>query len=70
MTLPAVQEAMMKGKPLIGGFDQRHIVEPMGGTRRVTPESDPPDPGIANHVGHWLFPKWRRGVDFPPCINS
>lgn len=31
MTLPAVQEAMMKGKPLIAGFDQRHIVEPIGG---------------------------------------
>jgi quinol monooxygenase YgiN len=31
MTLASVQEAIMKGKPLIAGFDQRHIVEPIGG---------------------------------------
>ena len=31
LTLPAVREAMAKGKPLIAKFDQRVITEPVGG---------------------------------------
>ena len=31
MTLASVQEAMMKGRSLIAEFDERHIVEPIGG---------------------------------------
>ena len=31
LTLPAVREAMTKGKPLIAKFDQRVITEPAGG---------------------------------------
>lgn len=31
MTLPGVQEAMMTGKPLIHEFEERHVVQPVGG---------------------------------------
>lgn len=31
LSLPSVQEAISKGKPLIAGFGERHIVEPVGG---------------------------------------
>ncbi len=31
LTLPAVQEAMRKGRPLMAGFEARHVVEPVGG---------------------------------------
>jgi quinol monooxygenase YgiN len=31
LTLPSVQEAIMKGRPLIAGFGDRHIIEPIGG---------------------------------------
>jgi len=31
LSLPTVQAAIAKGRPLIAGFDQRHIVTPMGG---------------------------------------
>lgn len=29
--LPAVQQALTKGKPLITGFGQRFVTEPVGG---------------------------------------
>lgn len=31
LSLPAVQEAMRKGRPLIEGFGQRHVTAPVGG---------------------------------------
>lgn len=31
LSLPAVREAIAKGKPLIAGFDQSVITEPVGG---------------------------------------
>jgi quinol monooxygenase YgiN len=33
LTLPAVQEAIAQGRPLIAGFGERFITEPVGGTR-------------------------------------
>ncbi len=31
MSLPSVQEAIVKGKPLIASFAERHTIEPIGG---------------------------------------
>ncbi len=31
LSIPSVQDAISKGKPLITGFGDRHIVEPVGG---------------------------------------
>ncbi|MDQ8185372.1 putative quinol monooxygenase [Pelagicoccus sp. SDUM812002] len=31
LSLPSVQEAISKGKPLIAGFADRHVIEPIGG---------------------------------------
>jgi len=31
LTLPAVQEAIAKGRPLIAGFDERTVTEPVAG---------------------------------------
>lgn len=31
LQLPAVQDAIARGKPLIAGFDQRVVTEPVGG---------------------------------------
>ena len=31
LSLPSVQEAIAKGRPLIAGFGERHIVNPVGG---------------------------------------
>jgi quinol monooxygenase YgiN len=33
LTLPAVQEAIAQGRPLIAGFGERFVTEPVGGTR-------------------------------------
>ena len=32
LALPAVKEAIAKGRPLIAGFDQHHVTEPVGGS--------------------------------------
>ena len=32
LQLPAVQQAIAEGRPMIAGFGARHIVTPMGGT--------------------------------------
>lgn len=31
LQIPAVQNAIAKGKPLIAGFGDRHVVDPVGG---------------------------------------
>ena len=31
LTLPAVKEAIIKGRPLIAGFGQRYVTTPIGG---------------------------------------
>lgn len=31
LTLPAVQEAIAKGRPFIAGFEERTVTEPVGG---------------------------------------
>lgn len=31
LTLPAVRDAIAKGRPIIAGFDERHVTEPVGG---------------------------------------
>ncbi|NKB89149.1 MAG: antibiotic biosynthesis monooxygenase [Acidobacteria bacterium] len=31
LTLPSVQEAISKGRPLIAGFTERHVTTPVGG---------------------------------------
>ena len=31
LTLPAVRDAIAKGRPMIAGFDERHVTEPVGG---------------------------------------
>lgn len=31
LALPSVREAIAKGRPMIAGFDERHVTEPMGG---------------------------------------
>ena len=31
LSLPAVQQAIARGKPLIAGFDERIVTEPVGG---------------------------------------
>jgi len=31
LTLPAVKAAIAKGRPLIAGFSDRHVIEPVGG---------------------------------------
>lgn len=31
LSLPSVQEAIRRGRPLIAGFDRRQVTEPLGG---------------------------------------
>jgi quinol monooxygenase YgiN len=31
LELPAVRDAIAKGRPLIAGFDEQHVTEPVGG---------------------------------------
>lgn len=37
LALPAVREAIAKGRPMIAGFDERHVTEPVGGWGLGTP---------------------------------
>jgi quinol monooxygenase YgiN len=31
LALPSVRDAIAKGRPMIAGFDERHVTEPLGG---------------------------------------
>lgn len=45
LSLPSVQAAIQRGRPLIAGFGEAHVTAPLAGHGLADPNESPPAPG-------------------------